>query len=133
MNKELGFSVSMQLQKLLLATTDHVARVRGDIEGHADRYANKGDARTANELRALSKNLEKTMKAFSDSIIGEMFSGNDDHPGEFSVLKYVQSDHSEAFWQFCQERRLQADEQAANRYLDYILKEEEEAHTDGLD
>lgn len=132
MNKELGFSISMQLQKLLLATTDHVARVRGNIEGHAVRYAKKGDARTANELRTLSKNLEKTMKAFSDSIIGEMFSGDGD-AGEFSVLKYVQTDHSEAFRQFCQEKGLQADEQAANRYLDHILKEEEEAHTDGLD
>lgn len=133
MNNELGFSINMQLQKMLLATTESVTGVRGSIEDRADRYAKKGDAKTANELRALSKRLEKTMKAFSDSIIGEMFSGNDDQMGELSVLKYVQMEHSEAFRQFCQENNLQADEQAANGYLDLILKEEEDAHTDGLD
>lgn len=133
MEKELGLAIGMQLQKMLLATTETVTDVRGSIEDRADRYAKKGDTKTANELRALSMRLEKTLKTFSDSIIGEMFSGNGDHLGEFSVLKYVQTEHSEAFRQFCQENNLQADEQAANGYLDLILKEEENAHTDGLD
>lgn len=133
MKKELGFAISIQLQKLLLATTENVVRIRGIIEDHADNYAKKGDTDTVEELRALSKRLEKTMKVFSDNIIKEMFSGNDDSSGEVSLLEYVQSEHSKAFRQFCQENRLQADETSANKFLDHILTEEENAHTDGLD
>lgn len=132
MNKELGFAISKQLRKLLLATTDSVTRVRSNIEDCADKYAKKGDATTANELRTLSEKLDKAMNTFSDGIIGQMFSGKGD-TGEFSVLNYVQSEYSDAFRKFCQKNALQVDEQAANRYLDLILKEEEDAHSDGLD
>lgn len=132
MNKELGISISMQLQKLLLATTDSVIRVRGNIEDHADRCSKKGDAKTANQLQALSKKLEKISMTFSDGVIAEMFSCKGD-TGEFSVLNYVQSEYSDAFREFCQKNALQADEQAANRYLNLILKEEEDAHTNRLD
>lgn len=122
----------MQLQKLLLATTESVTDVRGIIEDRAERHARKGDATTADELRAISRKVEKAMKSFSDGIIKAMFSGEAGNE-ELSVMKYVQTEHSEAFRQYCQENNLQADEQSANGYLDLILDEEEDAHTDGLD
>lgn len=37
------------------------------------------------------------------------------------------------FRKFCKENNLQEDEAAANKFMDWLLEQEEKAHTDGLD
>ena len=37
------------------------------------------------------------------------------------------------FQKFCKENNLQEDEAAANKFMDWLLEQEEKAHTDGLD
>ena len=43
------------------------------------------------------------------------------------------AEHREAFRQYCQDSGLRPSEQAAEQYFDRLLKEEEKAHTEGLD
>ena len=43
------------------------------------------------------------------------------------------AEHQEAFRQFCQDSGLRPSEQAAEQYFDHLLRQEEKAHTEGLD
>lgn len=43
------------------------------------------------------------------------------------------AEHQEAFLQFCQDNGLRPSEQAAERFFDHLLRQEEKAHTDLLD
>ena len=55
--------------------------------------------------------------------------------GETPLKEYIERspEYREAFGQFCQEYDLSTDEKAAERFFDWLLEQEEEAHTDGLD
>ncbi len=43
------------------------------------------------------------------------------------------TEHQETFRQFCQDSGLRPSEQAAERFFDHLLRQEENAHTEGLD
>ncbi len=55
--------------------------------------------------------------------------------GEIPLKEYIDRSPEcrETFRRFCQEYDLPADEKAAERFFDWLLEQEEEAHTDGLD
>lgn len=56
--------------------------------------------------------------------------------GKISRLEYIYHHSQERiddFKDYCQKRELQEDEVAANSYMDYLLKQESNAHTDMLD
>lgn len=55
--------------------------------------------------------------------------------GQLTHLEYVRrsAEYQDPFKQFCQEHQLQESDRAAQQFLDSLLKEEELAHTDGLD
>ncbi|MBR0265542.1 MAG: hypothetical protein IJQ60_16865 [Prevotella sp.] len=55
--------------------------------------------------------------------------------GEISRLEFVQRspEHREAFAAFCQDNGLTVDDNTAEKFFDYLLKQEEKAHTEGLD
>ena len=56
--------------------------------------------------------------------------------GNISQLEYVYHHSQERiddFKDYCQKRGLQEDERAATAYADYLLKREEDAHTEILD
>ena len=57
------------------------------------------------------------------------------YDGKLTHLEYVQrsAEYQEPFKQFCQDHHLQESDHAAQQFLDSLLKEEELAHTDGLD
>ena len=57
------------------------------------------------------------------------------YDGKLTHLEYVQRlpEYQEPFRLFCQEHQLQESDHAAQQFLDSLLKEEELAHTDGLD
>lgn len=57
------------------------------------------------------------------------------YDGKLTHLEYVQrsAEYQEPFKQFCQDHQLQESNHAAQQFLDSLLKEEESAHTDGLD
>jgi hypothetical protein len=59
----------------------------------------------------------------------------DELTGNISRLEYLQQspEHQEAFRQYCDSSGLRPSEQAAEQYFDRLLKEEEKAHTEGLD
>lgn len=56
--------------------------------------------------------------------------------GNISRLEYIYHHSQERidnFKDYCQKRGLQEDETAASNYMDYLLKQEEDAHTEMLD
>ncbi|MBQ9678544.1 MAG: hypothetical protein IJV44_10455 [Prevotella sp.] len=57
------------------------------------------------------------------------------YDSEISRLEFAQRspEHREAFAAFCQDNGLTVDDQAAERFFDWLLKCEEKAHTMGLD
>ena len=56
------------------------------------------------------------------------------YEGKITWLEYVQqSEHSEEFRQYCQDNGLPEDNQTAQQFRDWQLKEEEQVHTVGLD
>ena len=57
------------------------------------------------------------------------------YDGKLTHLEYVQrsAEYQEPFKQFCQDHQLQESDHAAQQFLDSLLREEESAHTDGLD
>ena len=57
------------------------------------------------------------------------------YEGEITMQQYAErhAEHREAFRQFCQDSGLRPSEQVAEQYFDRLLKEEEKAHTEGLD
>lgn len=57
------------------------------------------------------------------------------YEGDVTLQKYAERspEYCEAFRQFCREYGLQTDEKAAGRFFDWMLEQEEQAHTDGLD
>ena len=57
------------------------------------------------------------------------------YDGEIPLKEYIERspEYRETFCQFCQEYDLPADEKAAERFFDWLLEQEEEVHTDGLD
>ena len=57
------------------------------------------------------------------------------YEGDVTLQEYAErsSEYCEAFRQFCREYGLQTDEKAAGRFFDWMLEQEEQAHTDGLD
>ena len=58
------------------------------------------------------------------------------HKGEIDHLTYIFR-HSEEkkmdFMKYCQEHHQKEDNESAQQYMEYLLKQEEEAHTDALD
>ena len=57
------------------------------------------------------------------------------YEGDVTLQEYAERspEYREAFRQFCREYGLQTDEKAAGRFFDWMLEQEEQAHTDGLD
>jgi len=57
------------------------------------------------------------------------------YEGNITLQQYSErhAEHREAFRQFCQDSGLRPSEKAAEQYFDRLLKEEEKAHTEGLD
>lgn len=57
------------------------------------------------------------------------------YEGEITMQQYAErhAEHREAFLQFCQDSGLRPSEQAAERFFDHLLRQEEKAHTDLLD
>ena len=57
------------------------------------------------------------------------------YEGDVTLQEYAErsSEYREAFRQFSQEYGLTADEKAAGRFFDWMLDQEERAHTDELD
>ena len=57
------------------------------------------------------------------------------YEGNITLQQYSErhAEHREAFRQFCQDSGLRPSEQVAEQYFDRLLKEEEKAHTEGLD
>ena len=57
------------------------------------------------------------------------------YDGKLTHLEYVQrsAEYQEPCKQFCQDHQLQESDRAAQQFLDSLLREEESAHTDGLD
>lgn len=56
------------------------------------------------------------------------------YEGKISWLEYMQqSEYSEEFRQYCQDNELPEDNQTAQQFRDWQLKEEEQAHIDGLE
>ena len=57
------------------------------------------------------------------------------YEGGITMQQYAErhAEHREAFRQFCQDSGLRPSEQVAEQYFDRLLKEEEKAHTEGLD
>ena len=57
------------------------------------------------------------------------------YEGDVTLQEYAKRspEYREAFRQFCQEYGLTADEKAAGRFFDWMLDQEERAHTDELD
>lgn len=57
------------------------------------------------------------------------------YEGGITMQQYAErhTEHQEAFLQFCQDSGLRPSEQAAEQFFDRLLKEEEKAHTEGLD
>ena len=55
------------------------------------------------------------------------------HEGKITWLEYIeQSEHSNEFRQYCQDKGLPENEQTAQQFFDKVLHEEEQAHIDGL-
>jgi len=51
------------------------------------------------------------------------------HEGKISWLEYIeQSEHSNEFRQYCQDKGLSENEQTAQQFWDRLMKEEEQAH-----
>lgn len=57
------------------------------------------------------------------------------YEGEITMQQYAErhAEHREAFRQFCQDSGLRPSEQAAERFFNRLLRQEENAHTEGLD
>ena len=57
------------------------------------------------------------------------------YEGSITLQQYAEhhTEHQETFRQFCQDNGLRPSEQAAEQFFDRLLKEEEKAHTEGLD
>lgn len=57
------------------------------------------------------------------------------YEGGITLQQYAErhAEHREAFWQYCQDSGLRPSEQAAERFFDHLLRQEEKAHTDLLD
>ena len=57
------------------------------------------------------------------------------YEGDITLQEYAERspEYCEAFRQFCQDYGLTADGKAAGRFFDWMLEQEEQAHTDGLD
>ena len=57
------------------------------------------------------------------------------YEGGITLQQYAEhhTEHQEAFQQYCESSGLRPSEQAAEQYFDRLLKEEEKAHTEGLD
>lgn len=57
------------------------------------------------------------------------------YEGDVTLQEYAERspEYCEAFRQFCQDYGLTADGKAAGRFFDWMLEQEEQAHTDGLD
>ena len=57
------------------------------------------------------------------------------YEGGITLQQYAErhAEHREAFRQYCQNSGLRPSEQAAEQFFDRLLKEEEKAHTEGLD
>ena len=55
--------------------------------------------------------------------------------GDITLQQYAErhAEHREAFLQYCQDSGLRSSEQAAERFFDHLLRQEEKAHTDLLD
>lgn len=84
------------------------------------------------EARYTETGLQWPIWAVISSIIDSFL---DELTGNISRLEYLQQspEHQEAFLKYCQENGLRPSEQAAERFFDRLLKEEEKAHTDLLD
>lgn len=51
------------------------------------------------------------------------------HEGKISWLEYIeQSEHSNEFRKYCQDKGLSENEQTAQQFFDKVLHEEEQAH-----
>lgn len=85
------------------------------------------DSRT---LRALS-GLEHTKRYLQEKekkMIEELLQ-KQLHEGKITWLEFIgQSEHSNEFRQYCQDKGLAADNQTALQFFDEVLKEEEQAH-----
>lgn len=56
------------------------------------------------------------------------------YDGDITWLDYIDcTGQVDEFKQFCEDKGLAADNKAAQQFHNFILKQEEEAHTDGLD
>ncbi len=57
------------------------------------------------------------------------------YEGGITLQQYAErhAEHREAFRQFCQDSGLRPSEQAAERFFDSLLHQEENAHTEKLD
>jgi len=55
--------------------------------------------------------------------------------GEITLLECIQKseEHRDLFERYCTERGLTPDDKVAGLFLDWVLEEEEKAHTDMLD
>jgi len=68
---------------------------------------------------------------YNEEILQELL-----YKGEISHLEFVYHHSQERiddFKEYCQKRGLQEDDVAAGAYMDWLLKQEENAHTDMLD
>ena len=57
------------------------------------------------------------------------------YEGGITLQQYAErhAEHREAFRQYCQDSGLRPSGQAAERFFDHLLRQEEKAHTEGLD
>ena len=57
------------------------------------------------------------------------------YEGDITLKQYAErhAEHREAFQQYCDSSGLRPSEKAAEQYFDRLLRQEEKAHTEGLD
>ena len=57
------------------------------------------------------------------------------YEGGITMQQYAErhAEHQEAFRQYCDSSGLRPSEKAAEQYFDHLLRQEEKAHTEGLD
>lgn len=84
------------------------------------------------EIRYTETGLQWPIWAVISSIIDSFLN---ELTGNISHLEYLQQspEHQETFLQYCQDSGLRPTEQAAEQFFDHLLRQEEKAHTEGLD
>ena len=101
-------AIDVMLELVPAEDTEHDSRILRAIHGlyHTRCYLQEKEKKMIEEL------LQKQL-----------------HEGKISWLEYIeQSEHSNEFRQYCQDKGLPENEQTAQQFFDKVLHEEEQAH-----